>query len=69
LWFELDGRRYDAQGATTLSLPAARGEHVLRALVTDADGHEQIRSAAVTFYVRQATIASPPVGPTLQRPH
>ncbi|GEM_PF-580651 len=68
LWFELDGQRYDSHGSLSLDLPAPRGEHVLRAWVTDASNHTLIASAPLTFHVRQASIASPPVGSTVKRP-
>jgi hypothetical protein len=68
LWFELDGQRYDSHGGLSVDLPAPRGEHVLRALVTDANNRELIASAPSVFHVRQASIASPPVGSTVKRP-
>lgn len=68
IWFEIDGQRIDGHGALSVNLPAPRGTHMLRVLVIDAQGQEQITSAPVTFYVRQASIAAPPVGPTLKKP-
>ena len=68
LWFELDGNRYDGHGAMSVRLPAPRGTHVLRAVVLSSDGQLQIESAPVTFHVRQASIAEPPVGPALKKP-
>jgi hypothetical protein len=68
IWFEIDGKRIDGHGALSVNLPAPRGTHVLRVLVIDAQGQEQITSAPITFYVRQASIAAPPVGPTLKKP-
>jgi Domain of unknown function (DUF4124) len=69
IWFEIDGQRTDAHGAMSQTLTAPRGTHVLRVVVTDAHGQEQIVSAPVTVYVRQTSIAEPPVGPTLKKPH
>jgi hypothetical protein len=68
VWFELDGARYDSHGAMAISLPAPRGTHVVRVLILSSDGNVQIESAPVTFHVRQASIAEPPVGPTLKKP-
>jgi hypothetical protein len=69
IWFEIDGQRIDAHGAMSQMLLAPRGTHVLRVLVTDAQGQEQIVSAPVTVYVRQTSVTAPPVGPTLKKPH
>lgn len=40
--------------------PVYRGEHTVSAAVVDAGGRELSRSAPVTFFVRQASILSPP---------
>ncbi len=68
IWFEIDGQRINGQGAMSLRFPAPRGTHVLRVLVTDAQGQELLISAPVTFHVRQASIAEPPVGPAIKKP-
>jgi uncharacterized protein DUF4124 len=67
LWFLLDGTRQpDPAGsglATSFEVP--RGTHSLAAVITDELGHEILTSAAVTFYVLQHSIATPPRGPAL----
>jgi hypothetical protein len=67
----LDGRRIesDVRNATEYSLTEIpRGEHMLVAAVTDRRGHRVQESERVTFYVRQTSIANPPVGPALRNP-
>ena len=69
LWFELDGTRHEASGAST-DVEAPRGEHSLVAVVTDQSGAEVARSAAVSFAVRQNSAVTPPQGPSLpKKPH
>jgi hypothetical protein len=69
LWFVLDGARHEATG-TSAEVPAPRGEHSLVALVTDGAGAEIVRSAPVTFSVRQNTSIRPPQGPAVRKkPH
>jgi len=66
LWFELDGARHEANGASA-EVPAARGEHSLAAVVTDQVGAEIVRSATVSFVVRQNSAITPPQGPALPK--
>jgi hypothetical protein len=68
LWFELDGQRYDSYGNASLSLPATRGEHVLKAMVLNAQLQALIAAAPVTFRVHQHSVTQPPVGPEIKRP-
>ena len=42
-----------------------RGTHFVRAAVFSASGEQRIVSGNVTFHVRQASVARPPVGPAL----
>lgn len=67
----LDGQR--AQNATGgdssfVLAEVPRGEHTLTAVITDRRGNRVLESERVTFYVRQASIANPPVGPGLRNP-
>lgn len=58
----LDGE-YRAIGASnlTFTIPEVpRGTHTLQAVIVDASGEELIRSAPVTFFVRQNSILTPP---------
>ena len=62
----LDGQR--AQESTELSATLTgltRGTHFLRAAVTDERGSAVITSPQVTFHLRQASIATPPTGPSV----
>jgi hypothetical protein len=68
IWFEIDGARMDSHGSMTITVPAPRGRHVVRVIILNAEGQEQIASAPVTFYVHQASIVTPPVGPSLKKP-
>ncbi len=68
IWFQLDGQRVDAHGATTLSLNAPRGTHELKVIVLNAEGQQQASSSAITFFVKQASRLTPPVGPLLKMP-
>lgn len=69
LCFTLDGTRMDTSGESA-TLPVARGEHSLVAIVLDADDHELARSMSVSFVVRQNTSITPPRGPGLpKKPH
>ena len=45
-----------------------RGTHFVRAAVFSASGEQRIVSGNVTFHVRQASVARPPVGPALRPP-
>lgn len=53
-------------GVTTGAL--TRGTHFLRAAVVDPAGKIVITSPQITFHVRQASIATPPVGPRIPPP-
>lgn len=64
----LDGRRVPAAGLSAMLSGVPRGSHVLRAEVLDSNGNTVIGSPEVTFHVRQASIANPPVGPALRPP-
>jgi hypothetical protein len=44
-----------------------RGTHQLQAVIRDTRGTLVQQSAAVSFHVRQTSIAQPPVGPALRR--
>jgi len=68
LWFVLDGSRVAASGSSAHLSHVPRGTHTLAAVVTDGAGADVIASAAVTFYVRQPSAVTPPVGPALQKP-
>jgi hypothetical protein len=46
----------------------SRGTHVLVAQILDGRGTRLQETAPVTFYVRQESIAQPPVGPALRPP-
>lgn len=69
-WFLLDGvPQTDVQnGATQVTLEAARGTHTLRFRITDRDDAEIAASKPITFHVVQNSIANPPVGPKLRPP-
>jgi hypothetical protein len=45
-----------------------RGTHLLRAEVIDSSGRVMTSAQQVTFHVRQASVATPPVGPALRPP-
>jgi hypothetical protein len=70
LYVYLDGRALDGPGnALTYDLTeVARGSHTVVAVVVSSDGSKRIQETSpVTFFVRQQSIAQPPVGPA-QRP-
>lgn len=64
----LDGRRVPTDGLSTTLTGVGRGTHFLRAAVLDESGSPVITSGQITFHVRQASIATPPVGPALRPP-
>lgn len=65
----LDGQRVAGFSGLSGDLNGvARGTHFLRAAVLDERGKAVITTAQITFNVRQASSASPPVGPTLRPP-
>lgn len=53
-------------GATLTGL--GRGTHFLRAAIIDAAGTIVITSPQITFHVHQASVATPPVGPSVKSP-
>lgn len=64
LWFVLDGTRLSEPSPSyTASLDVHRGTHTVAVVILDSQGHEVIGSTPVTFYVREASIATPPTGP------
>jgi len=70
LWFQIDGTRQPepAGPGNAATFEVERGTHTAAAVITDADGHELVTSAPVTFYVLQHSIATPPRGPALTPP-
>jgi hypothetical protein len=64
----LDGRRVPTDGLSTTLTGVGRGTHFLRAAVLDESGSPVITSGQIAFHVRQASIATPPVGPSLRPP-
>lgn len=65
----LDGRlvESDAPNALNYSLTEVpRGEHSVVAVVNDRSGKELQRTETIRFFVRQTSIANPPVGPALR---
>ena len=66
--FYLDGEPLAPGGASTVLPSVPRGTHRLRAEVLDANGQVLTSAPQVTFHVRQASVATPPVGPALRPP-
>lgn len=64
----LDGRRVPMDGLSTTLTGVGRGAHFLRAAVLDESGNPVITSQQIAFHVRQASTATPPVGPSLRPP-
>lgn len=67
----LDGKRVDnlAPGALDVDIPnVPRGTHSLVASVFDDAGKVVQQGQQVVFFVRQESVAQPPVGPTLRPP-
>lgn len=66
----LDGKRLtDNLRGNSYQIPApARGSHFVRVAVLDSTGRLVQQSTAVTFHVRQHSVAKPPVGPALRPP-
>lgn len=66
----LDGKRLtDSLRGTSYQIPPpARGSHFVRVAVLDSTGKLLQQSTAVTFHVRQRSVAKPPVGPALRPP-
>lgn len=65
----LDAQRVPGFSGLSGELPnVARGTHFLRAAILDEQGKALITTAQITFHVRQASVAKPPVGPALRPP-
>lgn len=64
----LDGARVATGGLSATLTGVPRGSHFLRAAVLDANGSALVTSPQIMFHVRQESIATPPVGPTLRPP-
>ena len=65
----LDGERVQESPALSATLTdLTRGTHFVRAAVTDENGSAVITSPQVTFHLRQATISTPPTGPSVRPP-
>ncbi|MCC7199804.1 MAG: DUF4124 domain-containing protein [Gammaproteobacteria bacterium] len=63
----LDAQRVAGFSGFSGELPnVARGTHFLRAAILNEQGKALITTAQITFHVRQATVAKPPVGPALR---
>lgn len=71
LGFYLDGKRVDGLQPGSLDIElqnVPRGTHSVVAAVFDDTGKTVQQSAPVVFFVRQESVAQPPVGPTLRPP-
>lgn len=64
----LDGARVGSDGLSATLSGVGRGTHVLRAAVLSENGSPLVTSPEITFHVRQASTATPPVGPALRPP-
>ena len=67
----LDGKRVDGIPTTGTTIPLTnvnRGEHHLVAVIVDRAAKSLASTEAVTFVVRQNSIANPPQGPALRPP-
>lgn len=65
----LDGRLVESESPTALNYSlteVARGEHSVVAVINDRNGKEVQRTEEIRFFVRQTSIANPPVGPALR---
>ena len=62
----IDGQRApEFTGLSTTLAGLSRGTHFLRAAVVDRSGSVVITSPQITFHTRQASIATPPSGPSI----
>jgi len=68
LWWLLNGQASQGEAAEVALHALPRGSHTLQARVADAAGKTLLNSTSVTFYVRQTSVAPPPVGPALRKP-
>lgn len=65
----IDGQRApEFAGLATTLAGLSRGTHFLRAAVVDRTGSVVITSPQITFHTRQASIATPPSGPSVNPP-
>ncbi|HLS82262.1 MAG TPA: DUF4124 domain-containing protein [Steroidobacter sp.] len=65
----LDGRLVEGESPTATSYELTevpRGEHQVVAVITDQRGQRVQETRPVRFFVRQTSIAQPPVGPALR---
>ena len=71
LFLYLDGKLVEGFAENTLSFDLRdlpRGTHTLIAVINDSGNRRVQESMSVTFFVRQESIAQPPVGPSLRPP-
>jgi hypothetical protein len=62
----IDGKRApEFSGMSTTLTGLSRGTHFLRAAVVDGAGNVVITSPQLNFYLRQASTAAPPTGPSV----
>jgi hypothetical protein len=65
----IDGQRTpEFSGTVTTLTGLTRGTHYLRAAVLDKEGSVVITSPQINFHLRQASIATPPTGPSVNLP-
>jgi hypothetical protein len=72
LYLYLDGRLVDGYPTNTLSFDlkeVPRGVHRVLAVINDGRGPRVQETEAVSFTVRQESVAQPPVGPALRPPN
>jgi hypothetical protein len=63
----LDGQRApEFSGMSTTLAGLTRGTHSLRAAVLDSSGNPVITSPQINFFLQQASIATPPTGPSVK---
>lgn len=71
LFLYMDGRLVEGFTESTLSFDlqnVARGTHSVIAVINDSGNKRIQESGSVTFFVRQESIAQPPVGPSMRSP-
>lgn len=71
LFLYMDGKLVEGFAENTLSFDLQeipRGTHSVIAVINDSGNKRVQESASVTFYVRQKSIAQPPVGPRPTKP-
>jgi hypothetical protein len=63
----IDGQRApEFSGLSTTLTGLTRGTHFLRAAVLDSSGNPVITSSQINFFLQQASIATPPTGPSVK---